>query len=146
MVYARSGANSFPVKDMDINDTWPCEEPNARIPAVSDRESHAIADMELCGDRYGVSFLALCTPFDMVGEWPGFFVPLAVDTDGSVALGSSRAAYVKVRLLVCCCSDSCHIATWPDSSPQNRRTKRDGESRRKTLDQPRQVGTETNPK
>ena len=26
-----------------------------RIPAVSDNESHAIADMELCGDRYGES-------------------------------------------------------------------------------------------
>ncbi len=61
--------------------------------------------------------------------------------DGSVALGSSKAAYVNVRLFVCCCSDNCHIATCPDSSPQKRRTKRDGESRRSTFDQPKQVGT-----
>jgi len=33
------------------------------------------------------------------------------------------------------------MATWPDSRPQKRRTKRDGESRRSTFDQPRQVGT-----
>ena len=30
---------------------------------------------------------------------------------GSVALGSSKAAYVRVKLLVCCCSDNCQMAT-----------------------------------
>ena len=127
--------------DIDMRDTWPCDEPSAKIPAVSDRDSHAIADIELCGDRYGASVLEFCKPLDIVGDWPGFLVPFVDDIDGSVAFGSSKAAYVSVRLFVCCCSDNCHIATWPDSRPQNRRTKRDGESRRRTFDQPKQVGT-----
>ncbi len=89
LVYASNGANSFPVNDIDISETCPCDEPSAKIPAVSDNESHAIADMELCGDRYGESVLELCKPFDIE---PGFLVPLTDDMVGSVALGSSKAA------------------------------------------------------
>ncbi|CAF4635826.1 unnamed protein product, partial [Rotaria magnacalcarata] len=63
---------------------------SANMPAVSDRESHAIADIELCGERYGKSFFELCKPLDMVGEWPDFFA--ADNNDGSLALGSSKAA------------------------------------------------------
>ena len=77
---------------MEINETCPCAEPSARIPAVSDNESQAMADMELCGDRYGASVFELCKPLDIVEEAPGFFVPLTDETVGSVAFGSRRAA------------------------------------------------------
>lgn len=42
---------SLPVNEIEMRETWPCDEPNAKIPAVSDSDSHAMADIELCGAR-----------------------------------------------------------------------------------------------
>jgi hypothetical protein len=52
-----------------------------------------MADIELCGDRYAESVLELYKPLDIDGERPDFLLGLFDEImDGSVALGSSKAA------------------------------------------------------